>query len=268
MLSPQALIRGLVSRALPLPNVDSQSTDVALRLGRNGEAAVLSYVRKAHLLADEGAYFVANNAQTGILSSAAVGFVATTPSLIIINNDSGSNPNAKRIYLDYIELLVTAAGVTATAAQAKYCAALIDATGRYSSGGTNLTANIASPNMDLLPASIAQAYFGALTATAASVSVRTIAGQRLVRFPVTATTAPDLAGDVVHIEFGSVEPPASNQAGSSGVLQANGYYSTIKMPPVIIGPRQAFLLYLWQLVAGGTYTTATTYAPEIGWWER
>jgi hypothetical protein len=268
MLSPQALFKLLISRALPPPNPDSQSLDVPISGTRYGEARMASYVRKAHLLADEGSYFITNNAQTGILSSPAVGFVATTPSLIIINNDSGSNPYPKRIYLDYIELLVTAAGVTATATQAKYLAAIIDATGRFSSGGTNLTSLIVSPNMDMLPASVAQVYFGALTATGASVSARVLAGQRLVRFPVTATTAPDLAGDTVRIEFGSVEPPASNQSGSAGVLQANGYYSTIKMPPVVLGPRMAFLLYLWQLVAGGTYTTATTYVPEVGWWER
>jgi hypothetical protein len=47
---------------------------------------MLSVVRKQHLLADEGSYFLANNnSQTGILSSAATGFVATTPALVIYN---------------------------------------------------------------------------------------------------------------------------------------------------------------------------------------
>jgi hypothetical protein len=271
MLSPQALFRGIVSRVLPQANLETN--EASLRQGRYGEADVLSVVRKSHLLADEGSYFVTNNAQTGILSAAAVAGPATaptTPSLVIVNNDSASNPNAKRVYLDYVELLVTAAGVTATATQAKNMAVVIDRGGRYSSGGTNLTANSTSTNMDITVTSVAQAYFGNITTTAATIAARTLVGQRMQRLPVSATTVPDIINDRVRYEFGSVEQIPSIILGSvaATTLQPSVEQATIKLPPVVLGPGQSCLIYLWQLVAGGTYTTATTYIPEIGWWER
>lgn len=267
-MATEILIKGTPSRALPQAQADNQREGVPLRLERYMGMFTQPVVRKSHILADEGSYFLTNNAQTGIVTSAAVGFVATTPSLIIANIDSASNPIAKRIYLDNIELLVTTAGITATATQAKNLAMLVDTGNRYSSGGTNLTNNIVSPNMDGAFKSIAAVYFGNLTATAASANARTIVGQRLVRLPVTATTAPDVINDRVRLEFGSVENISSVVIGSTGALQANVMQETIKMPPVIIGPGQSLLIYLWQLVAGGTYPTATTYAPEIAWWER
>src|SRR5437870_5511714 len=99
MLSPSALVRGLVARYPPQANPDSQQIDVPPRFGRYGEAYGLSVVRKQHLLADEGSYFITNNsAQSGILSSPATGFVATTPAAIVYNTDSPTAPNYKRIY--------------------------------------------------------------------------------------------------------------------------------------------------------------------------
>jgi hypothetical protein len=134
MLSPQALIKGLVARALPTPNTDSQNTDVGGRYGRYGENTVLSYVRKQHLLADEGAYFTASNAQTAITGPAAAGFVATTPALVIYNGASSSGP---RIYLDYLYLLNGGTAFSnSTSNTGMFWALLVDAGNRFSSGGT------------------------------------------------------------------------------------------------------------------------------------
>jgi hypothetical protein len=260
-------VNATISRALPQAGVDLM--EAPLRLGRYQDAYVLPVVRKMHLLADEGSFFMTNNGQTGIITPAAVGFVATTPSLIIQNNDSPSNQAAKRLYIDAIELLVTAAGVTATATQAKMLAIVLDGISRYTSGGSNLTPNIVNPNMDLAARqSIASVYFGNLTAVAASANARTVIGQRMVRLPVTATTAPDVINDRVRLEFGSVESITTAVIGSTGALQANVTQEVLKLPPVVIGPGQTLLMHLWQLVAGGTYSTATTYSPEISWWER
>jgi hypothetical protein len=267
-MATEILVKGVPSRILPQSQMDAQREGIPFRLDRYGSVYVQGEVLKIHPLADEGSYFVTNNGQTAILSSPAVGFVSTTPALILVNNDSPSNPAAKRIYLDYMELLVTTAGITATATQAKMMAVVVDQTNRYVSGGTDLSAKIVSPNMDnALRSSVAQVVFGALLANAAN-SARTVVGQRLVRLPVTATTAPDLVNDLARFEFGSTDTLNSNTTGSAAGLQANVIQSALKLPPVIIGPGQSALIYIWQLAAGGSLSSAASYLPEIGWWER
>jgi hypothetical protein len=98
MLSPQALIRGIVQRALPTINPDSTNNDVAIRQGAYGEVYTQPLVRKQHNLADEGSYFVATNNQTAIVPTYGTSLVATSPFITIYNG----NTNGQRIYLDYI----------------------------------------------------------------------------------------------------------------------------------------------------------------------
>src|SRR5882762_9317910 len=136
MLSPQAFLRGLVARALPSFNADSQSNDVGLRLGAYGEQYTQPLVRKTHNLADEGSYFVTNNAQTGIVPTYGTAFSATAPFITIYNNTT------LRTYLDYAALVAIAAGTQATTAGYTALAVTVDTGNRYSSGGTNLTANL------------------------------------------------------------------------------------------------------------------------------
>src|SRR5882762_11209058 len=107
MLSPQALLRGLVARALPSLNADSQANDVGLRLGAYGEQYTQPLVRKTHNLADEGSYFVTNNAQTGIVPTYGTAFSATAPFILIYNGQT-----ANRLYLDYLALVAIAAGAS------------------------------------------------------------------------------------------------------------------------------------------------------------
>src|SRR3954470_18246381 len=110
MLSPQALIRGLVQRTLPSINPDSANNDVALRQGSYGEIYNQPLVRKAHNLADEGSYFVATNAQTAIVPTYGTSLVATSPFITVYN----ANATA-RLYLDYIALVAVVAGIQTTA---------------------------------------------------------------------------------------------------------------------------------------------------------
>jgi hypothetical protein len=261
MLSPSALIRGLIARSLPSYGADNPQVDVPSRFGRYGENYMLSVVRKQHVLADEGSYFLANaNAQAGILSSAATGFVATTPALLVYNTGSPSDPGAKRIYLDFLNLVTTVVGSAASGLVNLQAALYIDRGNRYTSGGTEITANIVSPNMDIAPKSVAKAYFGAITAAAATAQVRAISPLRVVR-PAVSGTVMDVVGETKLFNFGGVEAMLN---GSITIANANNI--PVPMPPVILGPDQCALLYLWQNV-GGT-NVAATYAPELGYWER
>ena len=261
MLSPQALFRGLVSRSLPSANLDSQQTDVGTRLARYGEQFTMPIVRKTHGLNDEGSYFVTNNnAQSGILSSAATGFVATTPALVVTNTDSPTNQNYKRVNLDFLNLVTTVVG-SAASGLVNLQAALYMASGAvYTSGGTEITANIVSPNMDLTPKSVARVIFGAITATVTGMTVRAISPLRVIR-PAVSGTVLDVVGETKWFNFGGVEG-----ALNGSITIANANFITVPMPCCTLGPGQSALLYLWQNV--GATNVAATYAPELGWWER
>lgn len=253
MLSPQALIRGLVQRALPSVNVDSTNNDVALRQGSYGELYNQPLVRKAHNLADEGSYFVGNNAQTGIVPTYGTSLVATSPFITIYN----SNPVA-RLYLDYIALVAIAAGAQTTTAGYTAISVVTDSINRYTSGGSALTANIVNPNQAASTTSGAIINCGAIVAPAAS-AARTIVGIRNIR-PSVSTTVINVVGDMNLLTFGSVE-------GATGSITiGNANIMPQALPPVIIGPGQTVLIYLWYPVVSAP--SAATYAPEIGFWVR
>jgi hypothetical protein len=250
---------GLVSRGIPQPSTDN--TEREERLGRYGEQYTMPMIRKQHLLADEGFYRIANGGnQTGITDNLGTAFSATVPTLIIYNNDTPANPAYKRIYLDFINLNTITANTAASTAGSIQGALYTDSGNRYSSGGTVLTGNIVSPNMDVAQPTVASVYFGALTATAATGAVRAINPYMYIRTAASGT-AFDVAGENKMFNFGPVEQMLN---GSITVASANNI--TIPMPPVILGPQQCALLYLWY--AAGTTNAAGTTSPQIAWWER
>src|SRR5881227_3639270 len=109
MAGIEAFLKGWVSRMLPQSETDNDPGIV--RLGRYGDVYTVGAVRKQHILADEGSYFVCNNSGTGAATSATpTSFSDTAPMLSLYNSDSPSNQNAKRIHIDFIKLTQTAAG--------------------------------------------------------------------------------------------------------------------------------------------------------------
>lgn len=254
-ISPQALIKGIVSRALPQLNPDTANSDVTFRQGAYGEMYTMPVVRKQHTLADEGTYYVTNNAQTAIVPTYGTSLAATSPFIVIYNGNV-----SQRIYLDYISLTAVVAGASTTTAGYSAVAVYIDNINRYTSGGTNLTANVVSPNMSAgVNSSAASVYCGAIVAPAASGSVRIVCGLRNIR-PAVSSTVINVVGDQNLLTFGSVE----GIAGSITIANAN--IMPQAFPPVIIGPGHSALVYLWYPVL--TSPSAATYAPEIGFWVR
>jgi hypothetical protein len=272
MLAPASILKYLVRRFLNPPSPEGPESEGYARGLRYNELAVGSIVRKSHLLVDEGSYFVVNNAQTGIIETTNTGFVVTAPTLYLTNTADPADPTAKSIGVDYVDLSVQTAGVTGTAVQGKALALYLAKGNNYSSGGTDLSSKIVNVNpIRAVNSSIAKCYFGALTTTDLAVSkgnTRPIVGQRVYRMPVTATTAPDVVGDRLRLEFGGVESEASGQFGTTGALEANVFQTVMKMPPVLIPPGWSMALFTWDIVSGGTYGTGVTWLPEAGWWER
>ena len=250
-------LKGYVSRALPQGAPDT--TESQVRSGRYDELYVQPLVRKQHLLADEGTYFTTNNGQTGIASSVGTAFSATAGFINIYNTDT-EGQTAKRLYLDYITLVTTAAGSFASAGVNLQIVMTLDTADRYSSGGTDISANIVNVNMHApIRSSIAKVRCGALTLTAATGSARTVCGLRILR-PVVSATVADVVGETKTLNFGGVE-----MAYNGSITVANANQITMPMPPVIIGPQQSINIHF---LMNGTTPAAASYAPEICWFER
>lgn len=241
-------LKGLVSRTMPVATPDNTEAD--LRLWRDGSITTIGLVRKQTGLAAEGSYFTVNNAQTGLATAAApTTFSATNPFVLIYNTDSPTNSNYKRIELDILTLIATAAGTAGASVQ---FAVTIDSGNRYSSGGTNLTANIVNPNMDApTRSSVANVYAGNVTAAAATAAARTVVGNRFCKAAI------PVAGDTYSVNFGGVE-------GVQAIGVSTVVFSSNNVPPVIIGPNQSALVHLWL----PSQSAASSYAPELSWFER
>lgn len=259
MLSPQALIRGIVAALLPPSNPDGPNNDVAFRQAKYGEAFTQPLVRKSHNLADEGTYFTTNNAQTGIASAYNTAFTATAPFLLVYNGVA--SPAVSKVNLDYLALVAIAAGACTTTAGYIAAAVVLDTGNRYTSGGTNLTPNLVNPN-PAAPANAppgVQVYAGAITASAATPVARTIVGVRNLRPNVSATVI-NVIGDMNLVNFGSVE----GAVGS--IVVANANIMPQAFPPVQIPPGWSALFYL--TYPAMTAPSAATFAPELGLWVR
>ncbi len=186
-----------------------------------------------HGVVDEGSYFCVQGAQTGIATAAApTAFSDTNPFLSIFNKDT-----VKSIYLDFIALMVTAAGTNGTQL---FAAAQIDLnTDRYTSGGTDLTANIANPNGN------------APNVSAKSSVARQLVGNRVLRGSI------PVVNDTYIIKFGAVDSPAALGVSTVGMVLQN-------VPKIVIPPQGSFLLHLWL----PAQSVASSYIPEAGWVER
>lgn len=134
MLSPQALIKGLVSRILPNYSVDGPESERAARLLRDGALGISFLQSTKHPNAHEGSYFLIPNPTegTGVAGGILAAFANTTAAFVIQNTADPSTPGAKSIDLDFMKLLYTVAPATATAM--RYSVA-IDDVSRLPTGG-------------------------------------------------------------------------------------------------------------------------------------
>lgn len=258
-LETNANILGVAGRSIPSAKSDGLTPNV--RLTRNGDLYTMQLSSKQHALADEGSYFVTNNSVTGIAGPAVAAWTASVnPACVITNLDATDSSTSKRMYLDYVHLYATAAGGWASAGVNVQAVVVLDDGDRYSTGGTDLSNNIVSPNNGVSSvSSIAKVRFGNITPTAATGSARIISGLRALRPAVSATVA-HVIGDSIQLNFGS-----SEAGGPGSITVASPQMLSIPMPPVVIAPGKSALIYL---ILNGTTPTASSYAPEIAWWER
>lgn len=255
-LGANVLAKGLVARVLAALNPDSANNDVALRQWSYGELVTQPMIRKNHALADEGSYWTLNSGQTGITPPLGTAFSATAPAFLIYNADQ------RKLALDYLNIanIVAVTATTGTAGSPCPLALVIDNGNRYSSGGTALTLqNVNQANQS--PTPNVSAYYGAITATAASGAAKTPVGYRVFR-PEAATAAMTVVGDDFYLNFGGVE-----NVMAQSLTIANASLITTPLPPIILGFNQSLLVYMWWpnfTPAGG----ASGMVPEAGFWMR
>lgn len=251
------------------------------RSSQYDELFVINALAKKYPAVDGGEYRVASMAPgaTTLQLGLSNAFSAVAAALLLMNKTSaGGNIANKRIYLDYIRLLVATAPTAGTSLLA---ATVIDSKDRtpttVSSGsggsgpGTPATATayispVTDPNMDNAdPSIIGVPYFPMSTAAgappavlAAGPNTRTVVGNLPLRSQI------PVVGDEYIIDFGSSDAPGNTSlvtaapAGASRIICSH--------PGVVIGPLQWFLLYLW---APGNITAGLAFSGiDIGWWER
>lgn len=240
------------SRSLPQATPSSPVTMRLPRGGQYGEAYTIPIFNNAMGASDEGSYFVATTPTpgTGVAfgGAAITAFNDTTGAgLVLINGDVPSQ-TAKRLYLDYIKLILTVIPTSATNIQ--LAVKLDNVQSRYTSGGSVITP--VNPNGDVGAASVARVAFGALTLAASSSAAR-ILGRAPVR-----TIAP-LVNDKYLLTFGSLPDVASQNYA----LATAGAF-TAGFPPIIIGPNQVLSVHSW----GTAQAAAPSFELEMGWIER
>jgi hypothetical protein len=239
-----------VHRALEQPSSDELGRKV--RGGRYGEIFVEALSPKGYALANEGSYNVVSNPTpgTGLATIATLTTLVDTSPFLLIQNPWGSDDTqAKRIFIDYIKLQVTAPGTGGT--QLRYATKIDQARAdRYTSGGTQLTAQ--NVNMGTAQASKANIYAGALVGAAAAQS-------RLLSSGLVRPVIPVIA-DTYIFDFCSTAPSLGGLI-TSGTAIANCIFP---VAPAIIGPQQWFAFHIWL----PSQSAASSYEIEVGYWER
>jgi hypothetical protein len=257
MPTPPMIARGVVGRKRPTGYPDNIREGADLRSGRYGQFYAQALHQKNYALADEGSYFVVANptSGTGMANQAAptgvpaIGATDTKPFIVIKNNESPSDPLAKRTYLDYFRVRVTAPGTNGS--------------------NINFTAILDTANAPRAPASYTQVYPVNCNGDDGSVSVCSVyAGAGTVSTTATGRLFPNVqirsvipvAQDMYTIAFGITEMASSGliTTGTTAAALTFGY------APLIIAPGGWALLYLWLANQSG----AGAFEFDVGMWDN
>jgi hypothetical protein len=242
----------VISRAKPSPKSGDGVLNPRPRTSPFGESySVVADHKPAHILADEGSYFVTTNPTpgTGLATIAAQASLADTAPFVLVGNGAAASSGV-RIYFDYLKLIATAAGTAGTSIR---FAAKIDTqpyASRFTSGGSALTPN--NVNMDQQSSSVASVRAGAIVAAAG-------AGPLLLSNILLRPVIP-VAADTYLIDFGGTDR-ALNSLAPAGTAIANCVMPHV---PVVIGPGQCAAFHIWL----PSQSAASSYEVELAWYER
>lgn len=239
----------------PRASVDAAPSEVAN--GANVQAAADEFgalhTRNEFMAwAEQGTYFKACNATlgTGIAAGIQTAFSATANVLLLMRNGSAT----KKVIPHYLRLINTVAGATTTSSR---LAVAVDTANRYSSGGTDLSAQVVNAHSGLAPTTAVDVIrFGAVTAAAAS------AARYLANVQLKTQAAPCwTVGDEVRIVFApgwGIAPQQLSGSTPMSIVRNVG-------PVVLSGQNHCLLVHMWN---PANATTAPSWEVEVAWWER
>lgn len=252
MLAPQALLKGLVARALPFILPDGPEAERFARMGRYGDLKVEPNGHPDQILADEGSYFTApmTPGQTAIQLGLSAAFSAVAAAFVLVNGDGAGG---KRGYLRSLRL---AQSVAPTSGVDLRYAVVLDGVNRTPTTVSNAPNSDRGPgtaatatayralannvNQDDARAPVCIPYFPFSTAggapptvPAASAFARTIVGGGYLKNSI------PVVKDQYVLQFGSVDRGGTFQ-GAAALAKIVEH-----APPIVIGPGQSALIYLW-----------------------
>jgi len=219
---------------------------------KNGYLQVLSMAAERQCSANEGQYFVASPATTAAVTcnvTMLATFEPTRPLITMANSAALTFGVGKKLYLDFLRLRCTVAGVAGTSTRLSVA---VDPATRYSSGGGALTA--VNVNSDSSVTSGVTVNAGALLANAEGANIRTVVADAMLRSVI------PVVGDIYTVTFGGDSFPLGGMiAGSTAIA-----YAVENMPPVIAAPGSTIVINLWH----PSQTTAAQWQVLLGWRER
>lgn len=262
MIDEKMELHGEVSgRGLPQAKPDNTDSG-PIRFGRYDEAMVVPIVNPKIALADEGSYFVGTTPTpgTGIAMTISTSFSDTVAMFAIQNTDDEANNNNRRIYLDYLRLILS--GTAPTAVVSRHFAGKrsrwVDREPTTAANKTLVTpVNIAgSSGRTSIARVLSYSAAAAMTVPASSPADP-------VTFRACLPTGLGVAGDEYILKFGSEDFNA--KVGLTAVRATDVARITAHAPPIIIEPGEWFVLHEWCLTEA---TNGPTFEYELGWWER
>ena len=248
------------SRTLPQPVPDSQP--VLGRGGRYGSAIVESLTPTKHVLSDEGSYFAVGNPTpgTGIAMTISTVFSDTVAMFAVKNGDDKNNQAAKRIYLDYLRLMLFGTPPTAQVSR-QFAFKRSKATDREPTTAANKTV-LAPVNLAGGAGRPSVGRWLSYSAAAAMTVPASVASDEVVG-RCSIPTGIGIAGDEYIVKFGS-DPGESVQGLTAAKAVVPGRYVT-HAGPIIIEPGEWLVIHEWCLTEA---TNGPTFEFEIGAWER
>lgn len=249
-LSPPIGNRVFPSEGLPAKNPDSLTNDTAMRGSPYNEAFAYAPLVGKYPLVLEGSYFQARTPTpgTGVSDTVKTSFSETVP--MIFGNLLSTSP--KRVWLDYIKIIVTAAAASST--QALF-AIKTDTVNRGTTTNHWTAATVYNPVASSIVTLNYQSSSTASALTASSANAAVVGEASLGGITV--------VGDAYLFEFGQ-----AGLAGSSGLTAAQATdpgVKVISMPPVVVTAGGSFTFYSW---FPGNSITPLSYSFEAAWIER
>lgn len=243
-----------VSRLAPQRQADAN--EVEMRCDPYGNQAVNVFLGTKHNLTDEGCYVVATTPTPGTAvaygsSGTQTSFSDTTGFVVWYNGAQATLDNAPRMYLDYLRILVS--GTVPASSTSTQFAIKIDSISRAPTANatqiTPVNLLLATPN----------ATYGKFWVPSAGVPTVPASGPnaRLVSRG-TLRTGISVTLEEYELRFGTVDGVAG------GVQSAAGKFVNTA-PPVVLGPGESAVLFLWQPSGA---TNALSCEIETAWIER